>query len=157
MDDRGLIRQQLGTSRGILQHSVRDISDDEARRISTPPLSPIIWQVGHLAVTNVGFMKRAGVGPMPSLPEAYPGLFESGTGGRADYPPLDEVMRVFDATHDALLGAVAEADLAVANEGRLGVWNNVGELFAFSVAHRWYHIGKINSLRALLGKPRLFG
>jgi hypothetical protein len=114
MDDRALIQQQLAASRGILRHCVGDISDDEARRMSNPTLAPIIWQLGHLAVT-------------------------------------------FDATHDALLGAVAEADLAVANEGRLDVWNNVGELFAFSVAHRWYHIGKINSLRALLGKPRLFG
>src|SRR5690348_18397648 len=109
MDDRVLIQQQLGASRGILQHSVGDISDDEARRISTPPLSPIIWQVGHLAVTNVGFMKRAGIGPMPSLPAVYPGFFDSGTGGPADYPPLDEVMRVFDATPEALLGAVAGA------------------------------------------------
>jgi hypothetical protein len=157
MDDRVLIQQQLGVSRGILQHTVRDVSDDEARRISTPPLSPIVWQVGHLAVTNVGFMKQAGIGPMPSLPAAYPGLFDSGSGGPADYPPLDEVMRVFDATHEALLGAVAEADLSAPNEGPMGVWNNVSELFAFSVTHRWYHIGKINSLRALLGKPRLFG
>jgi len=157
MDDRALIHQQLGASRGILQHSVGDISDDEARRISIPTLSPIIWQVGHLAVTNVGFIKRAGIESIPSLPAAYRGLFESGTGGAADYPPLEAVMRVFDDTHEALLGAVAAADLDAANEGPRGVWNNVSELFAFSVTHRWYHIGKINSLRALLGKPRLFG
>ena len=30
-------------------------------------------------------------------------------------------------------------------------------MFAFSNNHRWYHIGKITTLRALLGKPRLFG
>jgi DinB family protein len=157
MDDRALIQQQLGASRGILQHSVRDISDDEARRIATPTLSPIIWQVGHLAVTNVGFMKRAGIESRPSLPQTYPGVFDTGTGGRADYPPLDDVMRTFDATHEALLRVVAEADLDASNEGPMGLWNNVSELLAFSVTHRWYHIGKINSLRALLGKPRLFG
>jgi hypothetical protein len=157
MDDRVLIQQQLGASRGILKHSVGDISDDEARRISIPTLSPIIWQVGHLAVTNVGFIKRAGIEPIPSLPATYRGLFEGGTGGAADYPPLEAIMRVFDDTHEALLGAVGAADLDAANEGPRGVWNSVGELFAFSVNHRWYHIGKINSLRALLGKPRLFG
>lgn len=157
MDDRALIHRQLAASRGIIQHCVRDISDDEARRISNPTLAPIIWQLGHLAVTNVGFMQRAGIEPAPSLPSAYPGLFDGGTAGQADYPPLDAVMRVFDDTHEALLGAVAEADLAAVNEGPMGLWNNVGELFIFSVMHRWYHIGKINSQRALLGKPRLLG
>ncbi|MHB8731983.1 MAG: DinB family protein [bacterium] len=157
MDDRALIQQQVAGSRGMLLHSVGDVSDDEARRVVHPALSPIIWQVGHLGLTNVGFMQRAGIASPPSLPEAYPALFKAGTGGRAEYPPLDEVVRVFDATHEALLGVLAEADLDAPNEGPRGLWANLSGLFAFSVTHRWYHIGKITSLRALLGKPRLFG
>jgi hypothetical protein len=30
-------------------------------------------------------------------------------------------------------------------------------MFVVAGGHRWYHIGKITSLRALLGKPRILG
>ncbi|HEV2438723.1 MAG TPA: DinB family protein [bacterium] len=157
MDDRALIQQQLGASRQILARCVGDVSEDEARRMPDPTLSPIVWQVGHLASADAFIMQRAGVAPASSVPAAYADLFKSGTGGKADYPPLDEVVRVFEDTHDALLRAIAEADLGAPDEGPLGLWTNAAGLFAFANTHRWYHVGKINSLRALLGKPRPLG
>ena len=157
MDDRALIQQQLSASRGILQRCVADVSDDEARRIPDPALAPIVWQVGHLASADAFIMQRAGVAPAPPVPATYAELFKTGTGGMADYPPLDAVAQVFEGTQDALLRAIAEADLAVPDEGPLGLWTNAAGLFAFANTHRWYHIGKINSLRGLLGKPRPLG
>lgn len=157
MDTRALIQQQLTTSHQILKYCVSDISDEDARRMPDATLSPVIWQVGPLAAANAHIMQRAGIAPAPSLPATYPDLFKPGTGGKADYPPLDAVTRVFDATHEALMRVVAEADLDTPNEGPRGLWKNVAEMFGFSNTHRWYHIGKVSSLRALLGKPRLFG
>ena len=122
-----------------------------------PSLSPIIWQVGHLANSNAGFMKRAGMTSAVALPDGFGDLFKGGSGGQAAYPPLETVVRVLDDTHGALLGALGGVDLDAANEGPRGLWKNVGGLLGFMNAHRWYHIGKITSLRALLGKPRLFG
>ena len=87
-------------------------------------------------------------------------LFKTGSGGAADYPPLSEVVRAFDETQEALAHAAAEATLETPIEvpaGRPRVFTNIAEMFSFADAHRWYHIGKITSLRALLGKPRLFG
>ena len=52
---------------------------------------------------------------------------------------------------------VSEARLETPAEGPRGLWKNYSEMFSFANTHRWYHIGKITSLRALLAKPRLFG
>ena len=157
MDDRALIQHQLGVSRQILKHSVGDISEAEASKLPEAILAPIVWQVGHLAFVNASFIKRAGLTPATELPERYADLFKTGTGGAADYPKLSEALEAFDSTHDALVRAVAEANLQTSDEGPRGLWSTVGEMFSFSDVHRWYHIGKINTLRALLGKPRLFG
>ena len=157
MDTRTLIQQSLGASHQIVKQTLGEVSDEDARRIAGTMLSPIVWQVGHLAVSNTNFIQRAGVTSTTTLPERYPALFKTGTGGAADYPPLGEVVKAFDDTHEALMRVAAEIDLEAPTEGPRGLWSNVAGAFAFSNAHRWYHIGKIASLRALLGKPRLFG
>ncbi|HLN11657.1 MAG TPA: DinB family protein [bacterium] len=155
MDARSLLQEQLAGSQQMIKYSLGDISDQDARRMPNPMLSPIIWQVGHLANVNAAFLARAGV--TAKIPDNYSALFKGGSGGQAAYPPLEEVVRVLDDTHGALMAAVAEADLEAANEGPRGLWKNLGGMFAFVNAHRWYHVGKITSLRALLEKPRLFG
>ena len=157
MENRDLIQHSLGASHQIVKQTLSEISDEEARRMPNATLAPIIWQVGHLATANCNFMQRVGATSATTLPEHYLALFKSGTGGAADYPPLSEVVKAFDDTHEALMRVAAEADLDASNEGPRGLWNNVAGAFAFSNVHRWYHIGKITSLRALLGKPRLFG
>jgi len=157
VENRDLILHSLGASHQVVKQMLSEISDEEARRMPNTTLSPIIWQVGHLAVANTNFIQRVGVTSATTLPERYPALFKTGTGGAADYPPLGEVVRAFEDTHEALMRVAAEANLDAPNDGPRGFWNNVAGAFAFADVHRWYHIGKITSLRALLGKPRLFG
>jgi hypothetical protein len=163
MDARALLQYQLAVSDQALKRSLDSIADDEARR--TPSgLSPIMWQAGHISLANFGFARgRPGfvIGPDTAPAEMLPGdsaaLFKLGTGGAAAYPPFGDVLGSVDASHDALASAVTEADLNAPNEGPRGSWNTQAEAFAFAVMHHWYHVGKINTLRALLGKPRVFG
>ena len=157
MDTRSLIQNSLGASHQIVKQTLSEVSDEEARRMPDATLSPIVWQLGHLAVSNMNFIQRAGATSATALPERYPGLFKTGTGGTADYPSLTEVVKAFDDSHDALMRVAAEVNLEAPNEGPRGLWSDVAGAFAFSNVHRWYHIGKVASLRALLGKPRLFG
>jgi DinB family protein len=155
MDDRALIQQQLILSHQLLKRTLSDISDEDAHQIPEPTLSPIVWQAGHQAFVNFNFAGRSG--SRSGLPETYDALFATGTGGNADYPPLSRVVKVLDDSHEALMRSVTEADLSTPNQGPFGAWKNFAEMFAFSSGHCWYHIGKITTLRALLGKPRLFG
>lgn len=160
MDNRALIQYQLATSQQMLKRCLGDITEADAGTLPQGTLAPIVWQVGHLAIADKVFIERAGFTPGGELPERYATLFKTGTGGAADYPPLSEVVRAFDGTHEALTRAVTEAKLETPLEvpaGRPRVFTNIGEMFSFADAHRWYHIGKISTLRALLGKPRPFG
>jgi hypothetical protein len=150
-----LLQEQLTGSQQSIKHTLGDISDQDARRMPNPTLSPIIWQVGHLALVNSSFAKRAGV-TIP-VPDGYAALFKGGSGGEAAYPPLEEVVGVFDDTHQKLAAALADANLDAPDDGPRGIWTTLGGMFAFANAHRWYHVGKIATLRALLGKPRRFG
>jgi DinB family protein len=156
VDDRALIRQQLTLSHRLLKHTLNDISDEEAQQIPAAAVSPIVWQVGHVALSNFVFaVGRESAGGR--LPQNFPALFAGGTGGAADYPALGAVVAVLDDSQAALLGTVAEADLSTPEEGPFGAWKNLAEMLAFSNSHCWYHIGKIGTLRGLLGKPRLLG
>jgi len=59
---------------------VEDVTEDEARSMPHA-LSPIIWQLGHLVVSDAGYLRRAG--GTVELPAAYGTLFPTGTGGQA--------------------------------------------------------------------------
>jgi uncharacterized damage-inducible protein DinB len=160
VDDRTLIQHQLVVSHEFTKTTLSDIAEDEASRPPNATLAPIVWQVGHLAFVQHQLIRRAGVASASSLPERFAAVFKTGTGRAADYPPLGEVVKAFDDTQEALVRAVAEANLETPVKmppGRPPLFTNLREMFSFAVAHRWYHIGKITTLRALLGKPRLLG
>lgn len=131
---------------------VDDVGDEEARQ-SLHGLSPIIWQLGHLALADEGFLKRAG--RALEIPGSYRELFATGTGGTAEYPSLAQVRSVFEIANRALEMMAREADLAQALDARN--YKTIGEMLVFAAYHRGYHIGKMTTLRALIGKPRLFG
>ena len=130
-----------------------DLTDDEARRSPAGGLSPIIWQAGHLALTDFNFARRAD--GRSAAPDGYGDLFKPGTGGEAAYPSLAEVKDALQRGQQALEAVARTADLSVPVDAPS--YKTVGEMLIFTYYHRGYHIGKITTLRALLKKPRLFG
>lgn len=156
MDIHAAIQFQLQRSHERVQQCIADLSREEAHRSPIPRLSPVVWQVGHLAFYDALYAERAGVAhAVPAIPGDYERLFEAGTGGQAEYPPVDQVWKAFDRTHGALLEIAERADLAKPIEGQL--YKDVGGMLMFACVHRTYHIGKMATLRALLDKPVLFG
>lgn len=141
----------IATATRVLR-CVEDVSDDEARRTLTN-LSPIVWQLGHLALSDGGFLQRGGV--VSPAPASFTDLFKTGSGGPAAYPPLAEVKAVFEAAQRELETLARSADLAQRVDARN--YATLGEMLVFAAYHRGYHVGKMTTLRALLGKPRLFG
>ncbi|HLJ59832.1 MAG TPA: DinB family protein [bacterium] len=154
MDKNAMIAQQLGISHERLRLCVADLADEDAGRVHAGLLAPIVWQLGHVALVDAGFVQKAG--GTCTIPPRFDELFRAGSGGAADYPPLADVWAAFDAAHEALLEVARTVDGATPVDGR-GRYHNVGEMLIFCTYHRGYHVGKITTLRALLGKPRLFG
>lgn len=152
MEIRDLVLYGLAATHARLLRCLEDLSDDEAHR--TPHgLSPIVWQAGHIALTDAAMARRADGRTEP--PAGYESLFATGTGGPAAYPPLAQVRDAINRGQGRLEEIARTADPAARVEARN--YSTVGEMLMFAVYHRGYHIGKITTLRALLGKPRLFG
>jgi len=152
VDSRDVIRFGLTASFTRVLRCVEDVSEAEAGQLPNN-LSPMIWQLGHLALSDGGFFRLAG-GTSPA-PDSFKGFFRTGSGGAADYPPLSDVKPVFEAAQRELERLAQSADFAQQVESRN--FATIGEMLVFAAYHRGYHIGKMTTLRALLGKPRLFG
>lgn len=148
MDARTFVTYMLGVSHDRLREAVDGVSETDARRVLAGRLTPIIWQVGHLALVDGIYVRRAG-GDSP-VPARYAELFKQGSGGEQDYPPLPEVWNVFGTTHRALIDRAGGADYQAAVDAPS--YKTVGEMLMYSSYHRGYHIGKIMTLRSLLGK-----
>ncbi len=136
-----------------IHRCLEEITEEEARRPPLAGLSPVVWQVGHLAWADFGLARRAD--GRTEMPQGYEALFKTGTGGEAAYPSLEEVAAALDRAHKALEETARTADFATPLETRN--YRTVGEMLIFACYHRGYHIGKMTTLRALLKKPRLFG
>lgn len=153
IDPRTLLAGMLDGTVARLQRALTDITEEDARA-RPQGLTPIIWQVGHIAFVDSRALVRNGV-PV-EVPAAFEPLFTTGSGGEADYPPLAAVVPVLTGLHDRLRQLALEGDLTRSVEGTRSC-ATVGEALLFLIYHRGYHIGKITTLRALLGKVRVFG
>ena len=148
MDAKAHVTQMLNLSHNRVREAIDGVSDADARRVMAGKLTPIVWQVGHLALVDGAYVRRAG-GESP-VPARYAELFKQGSGGEQDYPPLSEVWSVFDSTHRALADRAADADYDKPVDSP--TYKTIGDMLLYSSYHRGYHIGKIMSLRGLLGK-----
>lgn len=135
-----------------INRCLEEISEDEARRLPSG-LTPVIWQVGHIAASDFTFAARAD--GKSKAPAGYDALFGRGTGGEAQYPSLEEVKGTLVRSQQALETVARAADLSAPLDAPN--FSNVGEMLTFVAYHRGYHVGKMTTLRALLHKPRLFG
>ena len=153
MELRELVKGALIAGAGMIDRALADLSEEEAAQ-RPHGLTPIVWQVGHLAVNEARLVRQLAGVEIP-LPANYAAIFDYGTSGEGPLPPLSEVHGYFTKGHEELL-KVVDSDLSrPVDGGRL--YSTVAGALMFADRHRWYHIGKIMTLRGLLQKPRLLG
>ena len=148
---REALKNQLTFTAESVEQALADLSTEEAAA-RPHGLTPIVWQVGHMAYYDALLVQEV-VGGALLVPETYKELFRQGSTGDGPLPPLYEVRAAFERAHQGLL-RLAEGDLDQPVDGG-NEYNTVGSALAFMNIHRGYHIGKIFTLRALLGKPVL--
>lgn len=143
---------QLQTSAEWLEGTLQDVTEEEA--LARPQcLAPIVWQVGHLAVSEASYVGHMG-GPEVLLPARYTDLFRTGTTGDDTLPSLQEVIQSFNEVQESMLQLASEdVDRVIPGKNRSGT---IADLLLGTNLHRGYHIGKIMTIRGLLGKQRLF-
>ena len=132
---------------------IEDMSDQEVRA-RPQGLAPVLWQLGHVAVTDARLANQAG--EAVSIPEGWEKLFAMGSSGDGELPPREAVLGFLRDVSERLV-RLSQGDLARPIEGPQGRTDPLGYRLAFCLFHRGYHLGKVMTLRALLGKPRLLG
>lgn len=150
---RSYVRHLLQVTADRILEALADLSDAELRA-RPHDLAPALWQVGHVAISDAKAAIRAGEGVV--VPDGYAALLTRGTSGDAELPPREDVLGFFREAHEHLL-RLAEGDLDRPAVSRSGAYQTVAGGLAYHIYHRGYHHGKIMTLRALLGKPRLLG
>lgn len=151
MDTRELFHTQLQSSGRTMLGVTKDLTDEEGAR-RPQGLAPVVWQVGHIAYYDAHLISEI-EGGTPDVPEEYAELFQQGSSGDATFPPLSEVRAVAEQVQAKLLAL--DVDPFQPLDGG-SLYSNVGGAFMFTQLHRGWHIGKIMTLRALLGKPVIF-
>ena len=149
---RDVLLNDVGRTNRILLRTLGDLTNDEAQRSPVSGLSPVIWQVGHLAASDAYFAGLCGSGI--TLPDGFGALFGRGTGGVKAYPSLAEVTPLYERAHAALEAVVQSAELGREVDSKN--FKSVADTLSFACFHRGYHIGKICTLRGLLGRAPLF-
>lgn len=103
-----IVRQLEATRRRVLS-CVEDVSNDEAIRSPSPGLSPLIWQIGHLANANASF--AVSVGAERGIPADYNVMFRWDPPADVRFPQLAEVKRNFERAHLMLESLAQQRDL----------------------------------------------
>jgi len=144
---------QLRLTYQFVLESLEELTEEEALRSPVGNLSPVIWQVGHLAWAEN--LDASRVDHAVVIPPSFEQMFRTGTGGSGNYPPLEKVTAAYVAAHEVLVEIARSGDLAKVIEGRRRSYP-VSDLLLFACYHRGYHTGKIATLRGLLGKSLVF-
>jgi len=149
---RDMFLLEINRTNRILLRTLEDLSADELQRSPVTNLSPVIWQVGHVAATDAYFARMCGADV--TVPEAFMGLFGRNTGGAKPYPGLVDVKPVYETGQQALVALAQSTEMGRAVESKN--FKTVADALSFNCFHRGYHIGKICTLRALMGRQPLF-
>ena len=149
---RDMFLLEINRTNRILLRTLEDLSADELQRSPVSNLSPVIWQVGHVAATDAYFARMCGADV--TVPEAFMGLFGRNTGGAKPYPGLVDVKPVYETGQQALVALAQSTEMGRAVESKN--FKTVADALSFNCFHRGYHIGKICTLRALMGRQPLF-
>lgn len=143
----------------------KDLTPDEWFWSPSEFTTHVAWQVGHLAVSDYNLCLRRVRGRTPAdeslLSDAFNEHFKLGSQPVADaakYPPVSEIVRVFDAVHAQSLkelGAMSDEELDVPVEQPHPVFKTKLGAIDYASSHDMVHNGQIGLLRRLMGKPAL--
>src|SRR5918994_5513316 len=119
--DRNLLRpiaESLAEARARTFLLLEPLSDGDLRTQHDPLMSPILWDLGHIAHFEELWLTRNLEGPIEfvEMPGTYnPFEHPRSTRGALALPGLDECRRIMDEIRGRVLGRIAATDLDAAN------------------------------------------
>jgi uncharacterized damage-inducible protein DinB len=156
---------RLKLAHGRIHDFTKDLTPEEWFWSPTQFTTHVAWQVGHLAVSDYNLCLRRVRGRTAAdetlLTDAFNESFKLGSqpvANAAAYPPVAEIVRVFDAVHAQAieeLSALTDADVDVPVEQPHPVFKTKLGSIDYASSHDMVHNGQIGLLRRLMGKVAL--
>jgi hypothetical protein len=130
---------------------------------TVPPggVSHVAWQVGHIAIAQyrlcLGRLRPRTADDERLMPDDFFKLFVQGStaGPASDYPPAEEIRRVFDGVHARVLEELPtypDADLDLAPLIPHALFNTRIASLRYAPLHEMIHCGQIAMIRRMLGQ-----
>ena len=148
---------QFGMNQFIVRTNLDGITHAESLVRAVPDGNHINWLLGHVVATRCALLPS--LHQQPPMAKDQMRAYDRGSSAVADedYLPLDELLRLFDATQKQILAGVAalseEEINAPAPFSPGGGSETLGSLLAKSTVHEGYHLGQTGILRRVVGKP----
>jgi uncharacterized damage-inducible protein DinB len=157
--------EQIEFVRRRVKDYVKDLTPEEWFWHPAEFTTHVAWQIGHLAVSQYNLCLRRVRGRTKEdetlIPDAFIEHFKLGSqpvAGAENYPPLEDIKRVFDAVHAqvlAELGKLTDEELDVPVEQPHPTFKTKLGAVEYAPSHELIHNGQIGLLRRLMGKPAL--
>jgi len=161
-----LIIPSITITKGLYQRYLDGVTPGKfARKPEGVDTNHPAFMLGHLALYPAMVLDSLGQPGVPTLPEDQAPLFEMGAECKDDpegaiYPPMDDIVAVFNASLDGAAAALPKVDpdawTQSPPEARSfgGVMTSMAALANFIlVAHPMMHAGQFSAWRRCMGMP----
>ena len=158
MTEKELLIKLLETIRSWTLALAADFTEEEAQKVAEPLRTSLIWNLGHMAVSDNGLLQR--FFGQSALDQSFISRFDSGSNPAAvGNVTKEEMLKTLAAVRKALkakLSRIRPYDLN--KKPKEKTWyKTFREAIYLTSLHEGYHAGKIGTLRRFMGKPALFG
>jgi hypothetical protein len=142
--------------RGYFASHLAGLTDEQLTTVPEGAANSILWNVGHIVMSNYGMLHGASGVDVPAPAEWGP-LFKGGSDPANwgdDAPSPSEIMNAFNAQADTIIAGLKNdtfdnfQPMELSPELKL---NSVDEALGFIIIHEGVHHGNIIVLRKLLG------
>lgn len=150
-----------------VKFTLADFSDADMMCRPVPAANHAMWQLGHIINSEVNLLSMVAPGAMPALPEGFAKTFGhdmTSCNDPARFPKKQELLDLFTKVREATIQWIKAVKLPELDkplppavpEGLRKRCPTVGHLAMLIPAHTTMHLGQMQVIRRMLGKPVLF-
>lgn len=163
MDIGAALKQTMDTGEYVAMAYLNDLSDADLLKRPHPACNHILWQIGHLILSEHQMVEGVLPGSMPPLPAGFADRYTSETAKSDDPATFDTREALMQAYRQQRAASIAKLQSITPDEfarqspeSMRSYAPNVAAVFSLQGGHWLMHAGQWAVLRRQLGRPPLF-
>jgi len=155
-----VIRGAMKLSDFLVNTYLGDLTNEESLKRPAPGANHVVWQLGHLIVSDYHLVESIKPGSLPPLPEGFTERYSKENAAKDDaaaFDTKDQLLQMFGERRqlvDQVLAGMSDSELDQPSpEAFRQRFPNVGAVLTLVGMHPTLHAGQWVVLRRMLGKP----